>query len=98
MSWFERNLTQVPTTPVDGTVSVLRVDSTDGQPLAILVNYACHPVVFGSDNLQYSADFPAAMARTVEGAFAGKPLCFFLQGAPGDINPFTQLRRLSRMR
>jgi len=88
VSWFERNLTQVPTTPVDGTVSVLRVDSTDGQPLAILVNYACHPVVFGSDNLQYSADFPAAMARTVEGAFAGKPLCFFLQGAPGDINPY----------
>lgn len=61
---------------------------TDGQPLAILVNYACHPVVFGSDNLQYSADFPAAMARTVEEAFATEPLCFFLQGAPGDINPY----------
>ncbi len=88
VSWFERNLTQVPTAPVDGTVSVLRVDSADGQPLAILVNYACHPVVFGSDNLQYSADFPGVMARTVEDAFESKPLCFFLQGAPGDINPY----------
>jgi neutral ceramidase len=67
--WFERNLSQVPTAPVDGTVSVMRVDATTGQPIAILVNYACHPVIFGSDNLQYSADFPAAMARTVEGAF-----------------------------
>src|SRR6266567_4752330 len=88
VSWFERNLTEIPTAPVDGTVSVLRIDRTDGQPLAILVNYACHPVIFGSDNLQYSADFPGAMTRTVEQAFAGKPLCFFLQGAPGDINPY----------
>ena len=88
VSWFERNLTRVPTAPVDGTVSVLRVDTSAGQPLAILVNYACHPVVFGSDNLQYSADFPAAMAKTVEEAFGNKPLCFFLQGAPGDINPY----------
>jgi neutral ceramidase len=86
--WFERNLSQVPTAPVDGTVSVMRVDATTGQPIAILVNYACHPVIFGSDNLQYSADFPAAMARTVEGAFERKTLCFFLQGAPGDINPY----------
>src|SRR5205823_2668424 len=54
----------------------------------ILVNYACHPVIFGSDNLQYSADFPAAMTKTVEAAFDGKPLCMFLQGAPGDINPY----------
>jgi neutral ceramidase len=88
VTWFERNLTRVPTAPVDATVSVLRVDGTDGQPIAILVSYACHPVVFGSDNLQYSADFPAVMTRTVEDAFTGKPLCFFLQGAPGDINPY----------
>src|SRR5947199_5660329 len=69
VSWFERNLTELPTAPVDGTVSVLRIDDTDGQPLAIVVNYACHPVIFGSDNFQYSADFPAAMTKTVEAAF-----------------------------
>jgi hypothetical protein len=88
VEWFERNPTEVPTAPVDGTVGVLRVDTMDGAPLAILVNYACHAVVFGSDNLRYSADFPGAMARTVEAAFAGKPLVMFLQGAAGDINPF----------
>src|SRR5205823_1540069 len=26
VSWFERNLTEIPTAPVDGTVSVLRID------------------------------------------------------------------------
>jgi neutral ceramidase len=88
VSWFERNLTRVPTAPVDGTVSVLRIDGIDGQAIAILVNYACHPVIFGSDNVQYSADFPAAMVRTVEDAFGSKPISFFVQGGPGDINPY----------
>lgn len=86
--WFERNLTKIPTSPVDPTLSVLRFDSIDGKPLAVLVNYACHPVVFGRDNLQYSADYPGVMMRTVEKAFDGAPLCFFLPGAAGDINPY----------
>jgi hypothetical protein len=88
ITWFDRNLTRIPTSPVDPTVSVLRVDTSEGQPLAILVNYACHPVVFGADNLKYSADFPGVMARRVEQAFGGQPVCFFLQGAPADINPY----------
>jgi len=88
ITWFERNLTKVPTSPVDPTVSVLRVDRANGSPMAVLVNYSCHPVVFGSDNLKYSADFPAAMNRVVEAEFGGKVLSFFLQEAPGDINPY----------
>lgn len=82
------NPTKIPTSPVDPTVAVLRVDGADGTPLAILVNYACHPVILGPDNRQYSADFPGVMARAVEQAFGGQPLCFFLQGAAGDINPY----------
>jgi neutral ceramidase len=88
VTWFERNPTRIPTAPVDPTVSVLRVDQADGTPLAILVNYSCHAVVFGSDHLQYSADFPGVMTQTVEREFHNVPLCFFLQGAPGDINPY----------
>ena len=72
---------------VGPTVGVVRVDDAGGNPMAILVNYACHPVVFGPDNLRYSADFPGAMAKLVESSFDDKPICFFLQGAPGDINP-----------
>jgi neutral ceramidase len=47
VSWFEQNPTMVPTFPVDPTVTVLRIDDRNGVPLAILTNYACHPVVFG---------------------------------------------------
>jgi neutral ceramidase len=89
MLW--RNSTGQQTGMIDPTVGVIRVDNQQGQPLAILVNYACHPVVFGPDNLRYSADFPGALARLVEASFDGiaaqRPLTFFLQGAPGDINP-----------
>jgi neutral ceramidase len=77
-----------PTAPLDPSVWVMRIDDLNGKPMAILVNYACHPVVLGSDNLKYSADFVATMTATVEKAFDSMPLGFFLQGADGDINPY----------
>jgi hypothetical protein len=88
VSMLWSNSTKVPTWPVDPLMAVLRIDHMDGQPLAILVNYAAHPVTLGSDDLRYSADFPGVMCQVVERAFGGKPLAFFVQGAPGDINVF----------
>lgn len=86
MIW--NNPAEVPTAPVDPTVAVLRIDGMDGEPLAVLVNYACHPVTFGPDNTLYSADFPGVMCKVVRQAFGGKPVCFYLQGAAGDINVY----------
>jgi hypothetical protein len=86
---FWRNETKISTTfPVDPTVGVIRIDRSDGTPLAVLVNYACHPVVLGPENLDYSADYPSEMRRYVEQQMGGKVMAFFLQGAPGDINPY----------
>ncbi len=92
MLW--RNPTKIPTSPIDPSVGVIRIDDAQGKPMAILVHYSCHPVVFGPDNLRYSADFPGAMAKTVEEAFGNVPISFFLQGAPGDINPYFATTRL----
>lgn len=96
ITWFERNNTLVPTSPVDPTVSVLRLDAADGAPIAILVNYACHPVVFGADNLQYSADYPGVMTEVVEREFGGQGLAMFLQGGDGDINPYYAVHPLDQ--
>ncbi len=74
--------------PVDPTIGVIRIDRMDGSPLAILVNYACHPVVLGPENLNYSADYPSEMRNTIEQGLGGDVTAFFLQGAPGDINPY----------
>ncbi|MBV8816954.1 MAG: hypothetical protein JO022_01285 [Acidobacteriaceae bacterium] len=85
MLW--RNETRLPTAPVDPTVLVLRVDGQDGSPIAVLVNYACHAVVLGPENLQYSADYPGEMRRVVEKAYPGA-VCLFVQGGAGNINPY----------
>lgn len=85
MLW--RNEQRQPTSPLDPTVGVIRVDDATGKPRAILVNYAMHAVVLGPDNRQLSADYPGAMARAVEKAFPDA-LCLFTQGGAGDINPY----------
>jgi hypothetical protein len=96
VTWFEKNWTGVSTSPVDPTVGVLRIDDTSGAPLAILVNFACHPVIFGPDSRLYSADFPGVMTRFVEKAMGSKVVCFFLQGADGDINPLYAVTPLAQ--
>jgi neutral ceramidase len=86
---FWRNEPKTSTTfPVDPSVGVIRIDRRDGTPLAILVNYACHPVVFGPDNVQYSADYPGEMRRYIEEEMGRGSMAFFIQGASGDINPY----------
>lgn len=83
-----------PTGPHDDTAGVLTLRAADGEPVAVLVDYACHPTVLNHDNLHYSADFPGA-ARTVAAtglsALAGRdarpPAVAFLQGAAGDASP-----------
>jgi neutral ceramidase len=87
LEMFWRNETKITTTfPVDPTVGVIRFDKPDGSPLAILVHYSCHPVVLGPENLDYSPDYPGEMRHYVEQQLGG--MAFFLQGAPGDINPY----------
>jgi neutral ceramidase len=84
MLW--RNAERKPTAPVDKEAGVIRIDRANGEPMAALVQYACHPVIFGPDNKQYSADWPGEMCRLVKEESGAE--CFFLQGACGDINPY----------
>jgi hypothetical protein len=53
-------------TPVDQTVGVVGFKGMDGKWIALLVHYACHPVVFGGSNLKYSAEFPGVMCKYVD--------------------------------
>jgi len=84
MLW--RNEERAPTEPVDYEVGIMRFETADGALLATLVNFACHPVILGPENLEISADWPGVMMRTVEDELGG--VCMFAQGACGDINPF----------
>ena len=84
MLW--RNRERVPAGPVDDQLAVIRVEGRDGRPLATLVNFACHPVVLGPENLLISADYPGVLARLVDAEIGGQTM--FLQGAAGSTNPF----------
>lgn len=87
VTMFWRNAERLPTSPVDPTVGVIRVDDETGKPRAVLVNYACHAVVLGPDNRQISADYPGYLRRHIEQSFPDA-LCLFTQGGAGDINPY----------
>lgn len=71
--------------PVDHEVKVVRIDDLNGQPLAIIVNYACHPIIVGPYNDLITPDYPGIVKRVVEDAIGAK--CLFLQGATGDVGP-----------
>jgi len=84
MLW--RNAERAPTSPVDYMLGVIRFEKLNGEPLVTLVNFTCHPVILGPENLLISADYPGVMTKTVEAEFGGT--CMFANGACGDINPF----------
>ncbi len=86
MIW--ENPDKEPLGPVEQTVCVVKMDNLKGQTRVLLVNYACHPVILGSDNLLYSPDYPGAMRREVQDSHPDKPLCIFINGACGDLNPY----------
>lgn len=79
--------------PVDPSVGVIRVDRTDGSPLAVLSNFACHAVVMGYDNLLITGDWPGYSSRLLEEQLGGGALALFAQGGAGNVNPLTETVR-----
>lgn len=71
--------------PVDHEVLVIKLDTPGGEPVATLVNYACHGTVMGPANRLITPDYPGAMKRVVEQALGGR--CLFFQGAAGNLGP-----------
>jgi hypothetical protein len=71
--------------PIDPEVGIIRVDDIQDDPIALLINFSCHPVVMPV-NTFISSDFPGRAISVVETVKKGVT-GMFLQGACGDINP-----------
>ena len=71
--------------PVDTGIPVLRFESVEGSTIAILVSYACHPVVLGADNLSWTGDYPHFVRKKLETTFPGA-IAIFATGCAGDVN------------
>ncbi len=69
----------------DHEVLVVKLDAIEGNTVATLVNYACHPTIMGLANRLITPDYPGVVKRVVEEAVGGR--CLFLQGAAGDQGP-----------
>lgn len=74
-----------PDAPIDDAVPVLRVDSPDGTPRAVVFGCACHAVAAGGQNA-ISADYPGYAGAVVEARHPGAT-ALFLAGCGGDANP-----------
>lgn len=71
--------------PIDPQIGVLRLDRADGTTLAVVYNFACHPImgVLGDGNTADLVGFASkAIEENLEGAVA-----LFVQGCGGDVNP-----------
>ncbi len=70
---------------VDQEVGVIAINDTDSNPLATILNFACHPTILGPANKLLSPDYPGYARKVVEQYGGG--LCLFLQGAAGNCGP-----------
>lgn len=72
--------------PVDPEIGVLRLDREDGSTLAVVYNFACHPIQ-GVPNGGNTADMTGFASQVIEDNLSEGTVALFLQGCAGDINP-----------
>jgi len=76
--------TKIEPKPRDAELSVIRFDDLDGEPMALLVNFAAHPTNLSAIDLRFSAEYPGQMMNEVKRAMGVD--CVFMQGASGDLS------------
>ncbi len=79
-----------PDGPTDQRVWVLRFETLEGEPIAVVANYAVHSTV-ALWTREVSADLAGAAMRHVERALGGDVVALFTPGALGDQNPRVSL-------
>jgi neutral ceramidase len=70
--------------PTDPMLAVIRFDDASGKPIAVVTNFAAHPVTMDTMVLKFSPDYPGALQNRVEETL--KTNCIFMQGASGDMS------------
>ena len=72
--------------PVDPEIGILKLDRLDGRRLAVVYNFAVHPIQ-GVPNGGNTADIIGFASKVIEENSSDGTLALFLQGCGGDINP-----------
>lgn len=72
--------------PIDSEIGVVRIDDRNGVPVAVLYNFAMHPIM-GTPNGLNTADVTGFSSAVIEDNLGNGAIALFLQGCGGDINP-----------
>ena len=72
--------------PIDPEIGILRLDRVDGGTLAVLYNFACHPIQGVPGGLN-TADITGFASEVIEDNLSDDTVALFVQGCGGDINP-----------
>jgi len=72
--------------PVDPEIGILRIDRCDGRTLAVVYNFACHPIQ-GVPSGGNTADLSGFASKVIEECVGDDAMALFIQGCAGDINP-----------
>ncbi len=83
-----------PENVIDTELTLLRIDDQSGKPMAVVISFATHATVLGSDNMMISADWPGLTQRKVEEAVPGA-VALFVNGAIGDQAPAMEVDQIS---
>ncbi len=71
----------------DKDLTITRLDTNSGRPLAVVVNWTAHPTFMDWEDMLFSGDWPGHLQRTIE-ALVGKGVTvLFYNGAEGDQSP-----------
>lgn len=89
----------------DPLLRVMKLEGVSGDPIACVVNYACHPTVLGPENLLFSRDWPGYAEDIMEGSGRAVGMVMFLNGAAADVSTrytrrastFDEAERLGRI-
>ncbi|MBC8355606.1 MAG: hypothetical protein H8E66_26810 [Planctomycetes bacterium] len=74
--------------PIDPEIGVLRLDRMSGEALAVVYNFACHPIQ-GVPSKANTADMTGFASQVIEDNMSEGTIALFVQGCGGDINPIS---------
>ena len=81
-----RRVKFTPDGPVDHTVHILRVDGSDGSPVAIVFGYACHNTTLPATFVRFHGDYAGVAQSVLEQRHPGAT-ALFVAGCGADANP-----------
>lgn len=75
-----------PDYPSDKSLAVIKIESLDGELIAVYMNYSMHANSLFLEGM-ISGDFPGEASRYIERMYGDKVVALWTSGAAGDQNP-----------